>query len=112
MVPDAVGDLALPPRQAQRPGRSGPVRLRRRPATQTLTPAVKDDGFLRGELLDRRQAPVARTRFITPASRPANGQYERSIRPRLGHFEYRVGREYVDRPIGADCRNGGERGDR
>jgi len=32
VVPDAAGDLALPPRQAQRSGRTDPVRLRRRRA--------------------------------------------------------------------------------
>jgi len=90
VVPDAAGDLALPPRQARRPGRAGPVRLhRRRSAAPTLNPAV----------LSRRSRPrlrvpetAARIRGRAHVRPAGNGRADRIV-PRPGQYAHQPGRQ-------------------
>src|SRR5258708_36204633 len=90
MVPDAAGDLALPPRQARRPGSVDPVRLhRRRSAAQTLNPAVLSLDAL-GVVGQRRRyraaalGVVGQRRRYRAAALGVGGLPRRSRAPALG----------------------------
>src|SRR6266567_1934203 len=78
VVPDAAGDLALPPGQARRPGRADPLRLRRRRAA-VLAPIRRHHSH--AGAYDWRDQPIQNTRHTPTKRRRQGGQ---GVRGRCG----------------------------